>query len=174
MNIKEYSVRDTTRKGEEVQVRAVHPDDRSAMVEAAGTLSPRTLHLRFFSENRQFSGRDYDRAVQVDFESVVGLVVSFSESDEAIVAGGRYMVYEDASGTKRAEVAFLVLDEFHGRGLGTLVMRHLVALARAQNIVFLEAVVLARNRAMLAVFRSSGLPMTTEREGNEVHVALEL
>jgi hypothetical protein len=38
----------------------------------------------------------------------------------------------------------------------------------------LEADVLTENSPMLAVFRSSGLPLRQRREGNAVHVVLSL
>ena len=45
---------------------------------------------------------------------------------------------------ERAEVAFLVSDEDHGRGLGILLLEHLAALGRAHGLTRFEAEVLGR------------------------------
>ena len=63
-------------------------------------------------------------------------------------------------GKDEAEVAFVVADEHHGRGISTLLLEHLAAIARLNGIVRFTAEVLADNRAMLTVFAKAGWPLT--------------
>ena len=53
-------------------------------------------------------------------------------------------------------------------------MRRLVSIARERGLTRLEAEVLGGNRAMLSVFKASGLPLTQVSEGNVIHVAMSL
>ena len=68
-----------------------------------------------------------------------------------------------------------MVDNHHqGQGIAGKLLKHLAAIARARGIVALEADVLAENKAMLAVFAKSGLPMSKRRDGGVVHVSLAL
>jgi GNAT superfamily N-acetyltransferase len=86
----------------------------------------------------------------------------------AIVGAGRYVVIEPGT----AEVAFGVVDEYQGQGIGAALMRNLSSIARRAGVNKLIAEVLASNGAMLRVFEKSGLQMNTRREGLVIHVTL--
>ena len=73
-------------------------------------------------------------------------------------------------GERPPEVAFEVADEWQGRGLGTLLLGRLAALARAQGFDTLTAVVLPANRAMIQVFRDSGLDVRVHAQPGELQV----
>jgi len=71
-------------------------------------------------------------------------------------------------------VAFMVIDQYQGEGIGTALMRHLAGIARGAGLGELVAEVLAENDAMLKVFAKSGFPLTTMRDADVVHVTLQL
>ena len=77
-----------------------------------------------------------------------------------LVAGGRYIVCPDGPERSRAEVAFLVLDQYQGRGTGALLLRHLAIIAKAQGIHEFLADVLADNQRVTRVFERSGFHVT--------------
>lgn len=110
--------------------------------------------------------------MNVDFVDHVALLAVGDENGRPVViGGGRYIVMPQ---TARAEVAFAVVDQYQGQGIGAAMMRHLVILARNAGLEELVADVLASNTAMLKVFENSGLPMTTARESEMVRVAVRL
>ena len=74
----------------------------------------------------------------------------------------------------QAEVAFTVIDDFQGLGIGTALMAHLTAIARAAGIRELIADVLSDNAPMLAVFKKSGFPLSTKRESGVLHLTIQL
>jgi RimJ/RimL family protein N-acetyltransferase len=53
-------------------------------------------------------------------------------------------------------------------------LRHLAELARAAGLTAFIAEVMPDNSAMLRVLERSGLPLRRERDGDVVHVTLEL
>ena len=87
-----------------------------------------------------------------------------------IVGGGRYIVVQPA----QAEVAFIVLDEYQGLGIGRSLMRHLTNIAREAGLQTLIAEVLPNNIPMLQLFKNSGLQLNMRREGQIVHVTILL
>ena len=79
-------------------------------------------------------------------------LVAVAGDPEHIVAHAAYM--RETPG--RAEVAFVVADEWQGRGIATVLLAHLSELASAEGIATFTAVVLPDNRRMIQVFRDSG------------------
>jgi GNAT superfamily N-acetyltransferase len=109
--------------------------------------------------------------VDVDFVSHVALVAVVEEDGRpTIVAGGRYIVVQPG----QAEVAFAVVDQYQGQGIGAALLRHLAAIAHRVGLRELIAEVLPDNGPMLKVFEKSGFPVATKREPDVVHVTLRL
>ncbi len=69
-----------------------------------------------------------------------------------------------------AEVAVEVADHLHGRGLGTVLIERLAAVAERRGITYFVAEVLCENRAMLDVFREGFDGRVVRREGPEERV----
>ena len=91
------------------------------------------------------------------------------EDGKAVIAGGgRYVVIKP----QQAEVAFAVVDQYQGQGIGNALLRDLSSLAREAGLQEFVAEVLRENTAMLKVFEKSGLEMTTRSEGQTIHVLL--
>jgi len=67
----------------------------------------------------------------------------------------------------RAEVAVEVADHLHGRGLGTILIERLAAVAEQRGITLFIAEVLSENHAMLDVFREGFDGRMIHREGPE-------
>jgi hypothetical protein len=73
-----------------------------------------------------------------------------------------------------AEMAVGVAEGWHGRGVGTLLLEHLVHAARGDGIGAFVADALADNHLMLKVFADLGLPVSRRFAGSEVHCAVRL
>jgi ribosomal protein S18 acetylase RimI-like enzyme len=84
------------------------------------------------------------------------------------IGGGRYIVIEPG----KAEASFALIDDYQARGIGSALMRQLVAIGREAEIRELVAEVLSDNYPMLRVFEGSGVVKSTRREDTVVHVTL--
>jgi len=166
-----YSAVESLRDGRRIEIRALRPDDRDALLAAARRASTETVFHRFFAVRRNFTEQEIAAFVNVDFVNHVALVAVADEGGRAaIVGGGRYVLVQPGM----AELAFAIIDEYQGRGLGTVLMRHLAAIARGAGLKEFIAEVLPDNLPMLKVFERAGLPMHTRREPGVVHVTLAL
>jgi RimJ/RimL family protein N-acetyltransferase len=171
MNPAAYSAREALRDGRTVEIRALRPDDRAAMVELAGRMSDVARQLRFFAPKRGFYEKEIDYYVNVDFVSHVALVAAMDDGGAPrLVGGGRYIVATPGS----AEIAFGVDEACQGQGIASFILRHLAGIARDTGLREFVAEVLPENTAMLKVFQRSGLPMRRRHEGGVVHVHLTL
>jgi RimJ/RimL family protein N-acetyltransferase len=166
-----YSAKEVLRDGRRVEIRALRPDDRADLMAAVGRTSADSFYRRFFGVRHEFTEREIASYVNIDFIDHVALVAVAEEGGRpTIVGGGRYIVVQPGT----AEVAFAVIDEYQGQGIGAALMRHLAALARGAGLRELVAEVLPDNAPMLRVFGKAGLGLSTTRGPGVVHVALRL
>lgn len=167
----DYSAVETLRNGQRVEIRALRPQDRDEFVAAAGRLSGKSLYRRFFAPKPHFSEKERAFFLDVDFVGHVALIAVLEEGGTPVIAGGgRYVVTKPG----QAEVAFAVVDQYQGQGIGMTLVRHLAVIARNAGIRELIAEVLPHNAAMLKAFEKSGLRVGTKRESGTVHVTLKL
>ena len=164
-----YSATETLRDGRTVEIRTQRSQDREGMHAAIARFSSGSLHRRFFAVRHEFSEKETDYFLDIDFVNHVALVAVANDAGQAtIVGGGRYVVVQPG----QAEVAFAIVDAYQGLSIGSALMRHLATLGREAGLRELIAEVLAENVPMLNVFERSGLTMNTRREGSVVHVTL--
>ena len=171
LNAAKYSAVEVLRDGRRVEIRALRTDDRADLLDAVERTGAQSLYRRFFGAKRDLSEKEIEFFLNIDFANHVALVATVEEVSRAvIVGGGRYIMVRPGS----AEVAFAVVDEYQGLGIGRALMRHLVAIARDAGLEELVAEVLPDNMPMRKVFEKSGLRCNMKREGPIVHFALRL
>jgi RimJ/RimL family protein N-acetyltransferase len=164
-----YHATETLGDGRRIEIRALHPEDREGLYAAIMRCSTETLYHRFFAVKREFSEKEAHFFLDVDFVKHVALVgVARENGLPTIIGSCRYVVVEPG----RAEVAFLVIDAYQGKGIGKALMRRLAAIGREAGLNELVAEVLAENVPMLKIFERSGLAMTAKHESSVVHVTL--
>jgi ribosomal protein S18 acetylase RimI-like enzyme len=163
------------RDGTPVRIRLAHPDDEAKVMAAFGKLDKESVYTRYFSFKKELSSADLALLYANDGQKRVALVVMLGAGAEEIaIAGCSYVVEATPAGKLAAEVAFTVEEDYQGRGIAGMLLDALAGIAREHDIDWLAADVLASNAAMLAVFRRSGLPLETRREGGVIHLAMDL
>ena len=130
-----------------------------------------SLQRRFFVPKKGFSEQEMAFFLNIDFESHVAIVAEVEEDERPVIAGGgRYIVVQPG----QAEIAFVVVDAYQGQGIGTILMRHLAALARDADLKELVAEVLPENTAMLKLFKKFGFRTDAKGSPQVVHLTLQL
>ena len=167
----DYSAVEHLRDGRPITIRALRRDDTPAMLAAIEQTSMQSLRRRFFVTKRNFSEKEIDFFINVDFDKHVALVAQLDQEGSSAIAGGaRYIVVAPG----QAEIAFVVVDAYQGQGIGTLLMRHLALLARDAGLKELIAEVLPENTAMRKVFEKFGFRPGARRDPQVLHLSLQL
>src|SRR5690242_8268208 len=168
-----YAAEAILRDGGSIHVRALRPDDRERLLDHFHRLSARSVYFRFFGAKRRLTDAELDDFTHLDFIERAALVATLRErGEERIIGVGRYATVPGRP--HAAEVAFAVADEHQGRGIGTLLLEHLLPLARATGITEFHADVLGENNRMLDVFAHSGLVATSSVDGGVVHLSFPI
>ncbi len=137
--------------GTRLWIRPVLPTDRGKLADTQPGFSRESHYRRFFSAP-PLSNKVIEYLIDVDYVDHFAWAVL--AADEAGVASARYIRERDAPDT--AEVAFAVIDDYQGRGLGTLLLGALTVAARVNGVRRFRARLLSDNAAMRAVLRRAG------------------
>jgi len=113
----DYEETETLKNGVTVKIRAIRPAHKAGIVDAFGRLDPESIHTRFLQDKESLSDQKLKAATEVDIENVVALVVTIeSGGKETIIGGGRYLTF-DLPSARSAEIAFMVVEDYHGLGI---------------------------------------------------------
>lgn len=168
LEARNYSAHEVLRDGGSIYIRAIRADDKERLLDHFRHMSQDSIYHRFFGLKHSLTEQDLVRFTEVDFTTHVALVATLrTGGDERFIGVGRYVV----SGPGRAEIAFAVLDEHQGRGIGTVLLDHLGRVARAAGIVEFQADVLGDNNRMLEVFGKSGYRVKRSTDAGVVHLS---
>ena len=132
--------------------QAGREQDHEAVRAMHAAMSPENMYLRFFSMSPAAAEREARRVCR-EPDSDHAALLAWQDGRLVGVAA-----YELAGKPGIAEVAFAVPDDMHGRGVASLLLEHLVWLARQRGLQAFTAETLAENSAMLRVFADAGLP----------------
>jgi acyl-CoA synthetase (NDP forming)/GNAT superfamily N-acetyltransferase len=138
--------------GTTIEIRPAQPGDFDAVREMYLMMSPDNLYLRFFSMGTAAAEREARRICREPGPDRAALLAVL---DGEVAGCGSYELL--GAGSVSAEVAMAVADDMHNRGVGTLLLEHLVSLARGRGVRAFTAQTLSENALMLQVFADSGL-----------------
>jgi acyl-CoA synthetase (NDP forming)/RimJ/RimL family protein N-acetyltransferase len=153
--------------GSVVHLRPIRPDDEAALMAINHRISDRSIYLRFFALNR-LTADEHSRHL-AGADPARGQVALVAELDGAVVGVASYEPMRADEG----EMAFLIDDAVHGRGIGTLLLEQLAAVARDRGIRHLHADTLAENAPMLRLFLNSGFREVHKMESGLVELSLD-
>lgn len=148
-------------------VRPIRPDDADTLVRFHSLLSERSTYLRYFGSHPRLSADEVQRFTHVDYHDRLALV---AEREGEFLGVGRF----DRLGGSEAEVAFVVADAYHHRGIATCLLDELVQAALARDITTFEAEVLTENGDMFNMLLGAGLPMSSERHDDVTTVTFPI
>jgi GNAT superfamily N-acetyltransferase len=174
MESSKYRVAATLRDGTAIVIRGIRPDDGDSLRKQFVHLSPESVRLRFHGLRRSPSESEIMYLTEIDFVEHVALVATVATRPEQLVGVGRYIVCAHGPRHDRAEIAFLVLDEYQGKGIGSLLLQHLAIIGRTQGIREFQADVLGDNYRMLKVFERSGFALTRSADLGVVRLLLTI
>jgi predicted CoA-binding protein/GNAT superfamily N-acetyltransferase len=143
--------------GTTVEIRQACPDDLDAVRAMHEAMAPDNIYLRFFSYSQRSAEIEAHRICRDPDPDTPGSAALLALRDGELVGVASYagLIGRPA----QAEVAFAVADHMHHKGIATLLLEHLVSLARSRQITEFTAETLTENTAMLKVFADAGLPV---------------
>lgn len=153
--------------GRIVRLRDVTEQDEAALLTLHRDSSAESVYRRFFQADRAAADRYAHGLARANTASHCA-IGAFSR--DRLIGVGVY----DRTGADEAEFALLVADDWQGAGVGTLLLEHLVAEARANGIRRFSGDVLATNTPMIEVVRDLGFEQTRDSDQGVDRVGFDL
>src|SRR5512143_2247958 len=164
-NFNEYAL---LRDGQSVLLRTATAEDIPAVAQLMGSVSRESLQMRFMGAVSYVAPSVIETLCTGEPSDRLSLLAIVGQGAQAQVVGmGNYI---SLGPNRNAEVAFLVRDDFQGRGISTLLLERLAGIAAGYGLVGFEAEVLYDNQAMINVFRDSGFEVCQANNGGSIHV----
>lgn len=143
------------RDGTRATLRPIRPDDKDRLQAGLQLLSPRSRLLRFHTRIERLTEEQLRYATEIDHRGHVAWIALDADDPEAPgMALGQYV--RSTSASHVAEAAITVVDDYQGRGLGTIMLAILAEVALANGVRVFRNYVLADNDAMLELFDQLG------------------
>ncbi|MAU11978.1 MAG: acetyl CoA synthetase subunit alpha [Anaerolineaceae bacterium] len=166
----------TAEDGTSFHIRPVRPEDEPKMVDFHGTLSERTVQLRYFTPlnlRQRVAHERLSQIVFVDYDREMVLVAETHnpKSDENEIYGVARLSrsYDKNS----ARFGIIISDRYQGIGMGKELLMRLIEIGRAENVAVISGSVLKENKNMLNLAEQLGFEVVSE-DDHVIEVALDL
>ena len=154
----------TLKSGRKVMLRPARGSDVQSMQVMFHRMSSEDVYMRFFRQVSALTYEEAQRLCNVDFEKDVAFVaVSGPRENEEIIGTGAYFLNPS---TNLAEVAYMIVPEWQGSGLGSALQQRLKEFAVAHGVRGFVAEVLQANNAMLNLAKRLGKIEIRSEEGS--------
>ena len=140
------------------------------MLEVFAGLSERSRSLRFLGSKPRLLASDVAHLVDVGRDGREAVAAVDRETGRTLGIA-RYV--RDA-GAPEAEIAFEVVDDWQGKGLGKRLLAELRVLAREEGILRFRALIAHGNKPAFALVRGLGEELVRRYEGGNVELVVRL
>ena len=141
----------TANDGTLLVIRPIRPEDEPSLVKFHGTLSDRTVALRYFHVMTISTRVAHERLTRIcflEYDREMTLVAEFQDlqtGNRDIIGVGRLSKIQ---GTNEAEFALLINDRFQRKGIGTTLLERLIQVGRDEQLDRITGDILPENHDM--------------------------
>lgn len=158
-------------RGAVLRFRDIRPDDKAALVQFHRRLSDETRYRRYHAAKGDLTTSDLRYLTEVDghrhvalvaevppphLDGVAGPVADWIGSDGPADLAGVARLVGDPEHPGEGEIAIVVRDDVHGRGLGVELIESVLARGRQEGIHVAVAQVQSDNHRALRLFQGLG------------------
>ncbi|MHB1034309.1 MAG: bifunctional acetate--CoA ligase family protein/GNAT family N-acetyltransferase [Pirellulales bacterium] len=166
--VRDFKLKD----GTPVTLRPIKPEDEPMWHELLAGCSTQSLWFRFSYLFKRTTHEMAARYCFIDYDRELGMVAEVEEEGERKLIGvGRLVADPDH---EAAEYAVIVVDRWHGHGLGGLLTDYCLEIAKTWGVKRVVAETSPDNNRMLATFRNRGFELDEKKESDVVMVRKEV
>lgn len=160
------------RDGSTAAIRGLEEDDRELVLAIWHSMSELSRRRRFLTPTRELSDEDLDYLTRVDHNRHEA-VIAIDEASGTPLGVARYVRIPGER--EAAEVAVVVIDSWHRRGVGTALLEELTERARSNGIRRYKAYVSPDNDIVIGALERAGAERVGGADGDEeLEFAFEL
>ena len=176
---RDYVWTETSRRGDAFTIRPIRPDDETLLAAFHRTLSEESVRSRYLHSYKLDERTAHERLVRACFVDYDREMVLVAERASALPAGGRAIagvgrLSRDRDGGDGAEFALLIGDPWQKQGIGRVLLRRLIEVARRERIGRVYADILVANGGMQRLCGELGFTLEPAPDAGVISAELKL
>jgi acetyltransferase len=168
----EFVTQRTLKDGTVVTLRPIKPEDEPMWHDLLANCSTQSIWFRFRYLFKQTTHEMATRYCFIDYDREIGIVAEIEEEGQNKLIGVGRLVAD--MNHEEAEYAVIVVDRWHGRGLGGLLTDYCLEVARRWGVKRVVAETTKDNARMLATFRNRGFEFIERPDEDVILVRKEV
>lgn len=157
------------KNGKEIVLRPIRPEDEPLVIDFHKELSENSVRQRYFEFVSLSDRIQHERLIRIIFNDYDREMPLVAVIDGQIVGIGRLSLLP---GTNEVQMTMLIRDDYHNIGLGTAMLKKLIAIAKKEKWGAIRATILSENTGMIAITKNLGFDV--KEEGTMVYARKEL
>ncbi|MEC7839751.1 MAG: bifunctional acetate--CoA ligase family protein/GNAT family N-acetyltransferase [Chlamydiota bacterium] len=160
-----------------ITLRPIKAQDEPLIIDFHKELSEKSVRQRYFEFLSLDERTTHERLIRIcfnDYDQELALVAIHKDTNtdtKRIIGVARLSCI---AGTKEAKMTLIIIDNFHGKGLGTKMIEQLIDIAKTEKIHCIKAEVLAENEGMIHICKNKGFSINYDDNKVIAYLSLEL
>ena len=160
--------------GAVLSLRPIRPDDGPMLAEGFRRLSPESRFLRFFSPLDHLSAAQLRYFTDIDYVDHFAWVATIDTPNDPAMGVGVARYIRSKTDPSAAEAAVAVADDHHRRGIGSIMLEALAAVALTRGITAFHLLVRSDNHAMIAAMEDLRAGRRPNDDASVIRFVLDL
>ena len=137
-----------------IVVRPSKASDVRGLQDLFYKLPPEDVYTRFFRNIKSLPVSEAEHLCNVDYNQEMAFVVTTGKREKEKIIGSSFYVVNPS--TNMADVGYMILNEWQGMGIGTILQERMVEYAKSKGLKGFTADILVDNNAMLKLSKKCG------------------
>ena len=163
----------TLNNGMQVEVRPIRAEDAPLITSFHSQLSEESIRFRYFHNKSDLSQRDLSILSHINYDRQMAFIAEHQKEDGGKEMLGVVRVWNDPDNI-RTEFSIIVRDDMAGQGLGSLLMRKMIAYCKSVGTLEMIGKVMVDNHPMRALMKHLGFRCRYNMEEQVVDAVLRL
>ncbi len=158
------------KNGKKVLIRPSKASDVHGLQNIFYNLTPKDIYTRFFTCLRSLPISKAEHLCNVDYENEMAFVAVAGKREKDFLIGSS--CYHVDPSTNLADVAYMILPEWQGVGLGSALQQRITEYAKLKGLRGFKADILAENVKMLRLAKGCSTSVSMKQSSGECEVTM--
>lgn len=163
----------TLNNGMKVEVRPIRAEDAPLITSFHSQLSEESIRFRYFHNKSDLSQRDLSMLSHINYDRQMAFIAEHQRDDGSKQMLGVVRVWNDPDNI-RTEFSIIVRDDMAGQGLGSLLMKKMIAYCKSVGTLEMIGKIMVDNHPMRALMKHLGFRSRYNMEEQVVDAVMRL
>jgi acetyltransferase len=163
----------TLSNGMNVEVRPIRAEDAPLITSFHSQLSEESIRFRYFHNKSDLSQRDLSMLSHINYDRQMAFIAEHQKENGGKEMLGVVRVWNDPDNI-RTEFSIIVRDDMAGQGLGSLLMKKMIAYCKSVGTLEMVGKVMVDNHPMRALMKHLGFRCRYNMEEQVIDAVMRL